>query len=51
MGVPLLEEIPLHLDIRMAADGGAPIVASKPDSAQARAFRNVAKKLIEAGKA
>ena len=51
LGVPLLAEIPLHLDIRMAADGGAPIVVSKPDSAQAQGFRAVAKALIEAGKA
>ncbi len=51
LGVPLLAEIPLHLDIRLAADGGAPIVVSKPDSAQAQGFRTVAKALIEAGKA
>ncbi len=51
LGVPLLAEIPLHLDIRMAADGGAPIVVSKPDSTQAQAFRTVAKTLIEMGKA
>ncbi len=51
LGVPLLGEIPLHLDIRMAADGGAPIVVSKPDSAQAQGFRAVAKSLIAAGKA
>ncbi len=42
LGVPLLAEIPLHLDIRLAADGGAPIVVSKPDSAQAQAFVQVA---------
>ncbi len=51
LGVPLLAEIPLHLDIRLAADGGAPIVVSKPDSAQAAAFRDVAKRLIADGKA
>ena len=51
LGVPLLAEIPLHLDIRVAADGGAPIVVSKPDSAQAQGFRAVAKALIEADKA
>ncbi|MGZ2257304.1 Mrp/NBP35 family ATP-binding protein [Roseobacter sp. A03A-229] len=49
--VPLLAEIPLHLDIRMAADGGAPIVVSKPDSAQAQAFRSVARALVSDGKA
>ncbi|MGJ8602831.1 MAG: Mrp/NBP35 family ATP-binding protein [Marivita sp.] len=51
IGVPLLAEIPLHLDIRKAADGGAPIVVSKPDSAQAEAFRELARTLIAAGKA
>jgi ATP-binding protein involved in chromosome partitioning len=51
LGVPLLAEIPLHLDIRVAADGGAPIVVSKPDSPQAAAFRAVAKQLIADGNA
>jgi len=51
LGVPLLAEIPLHLDIRLAADGGAPIVVSKPESAQAQGFRTVAKALIAAGQA
>ncbi|WP_282157476.1 Mrp/NBP35 family ATP-binding protein [Shimia thalassica] len=49
LDVPLLAEIPLHLDIRLASDGGAPIVTSKPDSAQAQSFRNVAKTLIADG--
>ena len=51
LGVPLLAEIPLHLDIRVAADGGAPIVVSKPDSTQAEGFRKVAKALIAGGHA
>jgi ATP-binding protein involved in chromosome partitioning len=49
LGVPLLAEIPLHLDIRLASDGGAPIVVSKPDSPQAQAFRDVARHLIDQG--
>ncbi len=49
LGVPLLGEIPLHLDIRVAADEGAPIVVSKPESAQAEAFRSIAKDLITQG--
>ncbi|MFW2544577.1 Mrp/NBP35 family ATP-binding protein [Primorskyibacter sp. 2E107] len=49
LGVPLLAEIPLHLDIRLASDGGAPIVVSAPDSSQAKAFQDVAAKLVEAG--
>lgn len=50
LGIPFLGEIPLNLDIRVAADGGAPIVASKPDSPQARAFHAIAKALIDNGK-
>jgi ATP-binding protein involved in chromosome partitioning len=49
IGVPLLAEIPLHLDIRLASDGGAPIVVSKPDGPQAAAFRAVARDLIAKG--
>ncbi len=49
MGVPLLAELPLHLDIRIASDGGAPIVVSKPDTPQAEAFRSLAKRLIKDG--
>jgi ATP-binding protein involved in chromosome partitioning len=49
MGVPLLAEVPLHLDIRVASDGGAPIVVTKPDSPQAQAFRQVARDLVSRG--
>ncbi|WP_193139909.1 MULTISPECIES: Mrp/NBP35 family ATP-binding protein [unclassified Meridianimarinicoccus] len=51
MGVPLLAEIPLDLQIRLAADGGAPIVVTQPDGPQAQGFRDVARKLVEAGQA
>ena len=51
LGVPLLAEIPLHLAIRTAADGGAPIVVSDPDSPQAQAFRTLARRLIAEGQA
>jgi ATP-binding protein involved in chromosome partitioning len=49
LNVPLLAELPLELDIRLAADGGAPIVVSKPDSTAAQAFRTVARQLIADG--
>ncbi|MCF6305879.1 MAG: Mrp/NBP35 family ATP-binding protein [Rhodobacteraceae bacterium] len=49
IGVPLLAELPLHLDIRVASDAGAPIVVSKPESPQAQAFRVLARRLIEDG--
>ena len=47
MGVPLLAEIPLDLQIRLASDGGAPIVVSQPDSPQAQGFHAVATALIK----
>ncbi|MEZ5651653.1 MAG: Mrp/NBP35 family ATP-binding protein [Burkholderiaceae bacterium] len=46
IGVPLLGEIPLHLDIRTAADGGAPVVVSRADSPEAQAFRAIAKRMV-----
>ena len=49
LGLPFLGEIPLTLDIRLAADGGAPIVVSKPESPQAQAFRAIARRLIDDG--
>lgn len=49
LGVPLLAEIPLDLDIRLASDGGAPITVTQPDSAQARAFGDVARALVAKG--
>jgi len=49
LGVPLLAEVPLHIDIRMASDGGAPIVVSKPDAPQSQAFRDIAQQLVAQG--
>ncbi|MEM7743191.1 MAG: Mrp/NBP35 family ATP-binding protein [Pseudomonadota bacterium] len=49
IGVPFLGAIPLDLSIRTAGDAGAPIVAAKPDSPQAGAFKDIAEKLIEMG--
>ncbi len=49
LGLPFLGEIPLDLAIRTASDGGAPIVASRPDSPQAGAFRDLARRLIAEG--
>ncbi|MEI9995511.1 MAG: iron-sulfur cluster carrier protein ApbC [Rhizomicrobium sp.] len=45
MGVPFLGEIPLVLAIRETSDAGRPIVATAPDSAEAAAFRAVAKEV------
>jgi len=49
IGVPLLAEIPLHLDIRVAGDGGAPVVVTNPDGPQAAAFHQVARDLVGMG--
>ncbi|MFK5998057.1 MAG: iron-sulfur cluster carrier protein ApbC [Rhodobacterales bacterium] len=49
--IPLMGEIPLHIDIRLASDGGAPIVVSKPASSNAQAFRKIARQMIKDGQA
>ncbi|MGR3494731.1 Mrp/NBP35 family ATP-binding protein [Citreimonas sp.] len=51
LGVPLLAEVPLHLQIRLASDGGAPIAVSQPDSPQAKAFHDIASALVAQGAA
>ncbi len=42
LGVPFLGAIPLHEDIRVESDSGAPIVVSRPDSPAAKAFTDLA---------
>ena len=49
IGVPLLSQIPLHLDIRTAGDGGAPVVVSHAKSREAEAFRVLARRLVAEG--
>jgi ATP-binding protein involved in chromosome partitioning len=44
-GAPFLGEIPLDMTIRETSDGGAPIVVSAPDSAQAKAYLAVAERV------
>lgn len=48
-GMPFLGEIPLDLDIRIASDGGVPMVVSKPSSPQAKAFLDIADTVIASG--
>lgn len=50
MGAPLLAELPLHVDIRRAADAGTPMVVAAPDSAEAQAYRTLADNLIAVAK-
>lgn len=49
LGLPFLGEIPLDLKVRLAGDGGTPVVAAHPDSPEARAFESIARRLIESG--
>ncbi|MES0812171.1 P-loop NTPase [Roseibium sp. SCPC15] len=51
LGVPLLAEVPLHLNIRLAADGGTPIAVKSPDAPEANVFRQLAGKLVAGGHA
>lgn len=46
LGVPFLGEIPLHIDIRTHADAGKPIVITEPESPYAKAYMDVATKII-----
>ncbi|CAA6604416.1 Protein mrp homolog [Rhodospirillaceae bacterium LM-1] len=56
LGCDFLGEVPLDIEIRETSDGGQPIVASKPESPHAEAYRAIAKKvwdkvlLIQSGK-
>ncbi|HSZ12288.1 MAG TPA: Mrp/NBP35 family ATP-binding protein, partial [Rhizomicrobium sp.] len=47
-GAPFLGEIPLMPRIRETSDAGTPIVASAPDSAEARAFMLIADRVARA---
>ncbi|MEM9425604.1 MAG: Mrp/NBP35 family ATP-binding protein [Pseudomonadota bacterium] len=47
-GAPFLGEVPLYLSIRTAGDSGAPIVAAKPEGAEAKPFWEIADGLIDA---
>jgi ATP-binding protein involved in chromosome partitioning len=46
-GVPLLGQLPLDPDTRKGGDEGTPIMVRRPDSAQAVAFREIARRVIE----
>ena len=45
LNIPFLGEIPLELDTRIASDGGVPKVVTKPNSATAIAFKDIASSL------
>ncbi len=41
-GLVLTPEVPLAMDIREKSDVGAPVVATEPDGAHAKIFREIA---------
>jgi ATP-binding protein involved in chromosome partitioning len=45
--VPFLGAIPLDLIVRETSDSGKPVVATLPEGAQAKNYREIARKLIE----
>ena len=42
-----LGELPLKIDIRLLADAGTPIVAARPETEEAQAYRRIAARLWE----
>jgi ATP-binding protein involved in chromosome partitioning len=42
LGVPFLGEVPLDMDIREKSDAGLPVVATAPDGAHAKIYRDIA---------
>ncbi|MHA6641457.1 Mrp/NBP35 family ATP-binding protein [Mesorhizobium sp. A623] len=47
LGVTFLGEVPLEMGIRESSDEGRPVVASKPDGAEAKIYRAIASKVWE----
>ncbi len=45
LGCDFLGEVPLHMDIRVSADGGEPIVLAQPDGPHAAAYMGIAEKI------
>ncbi|MEE9432667.1 MAG: Mrp/NBP35 family ATP-binding protein [Sphingorhabdus sp.] len=45
--IPFLGEIPLHLDIRIHADDGTPIILAQPDGDHAKIYMDIAASLAE----
>jgi ATP-binding protein involved in chromosome partitioning len=48
-GLPFLGSVPLDIGIRLSGDAGTPVTALDPDAPQARAFRAIARELIDRG--
>ena len=46
LGVPLLAQLPIDLNIRLSGDGGKPVVAT--EASVSEAFKELAQKVVEA---
>ena len=46
-GIEMLGEIPLSLEVRTGGDSGTPIVMAKPQSEQAKTYRQIARRLMD----
>jgi ATP-binding protein involved in chromosome partitioning len=47
LDVPFLGGVPLEMETRELSDAGEPVVVSRPDSAQAKVYRDIASKVWE----
>ncbi|XP_046870532.1 iron-sulfur protein NUBPL isoform X2 [Hypomesus transpacificus] len=47
LGVQVLGDVPLHLNIRETSDRGQPVVISSPDSPEAEAYKKVAAAVVQ----
>ena len=47
LGVAFLGEVPLHMAIRERSDAGLPVVATEPDGAHAKIYRDIAARVLE----
>lgn len=47
LGVPLLGQVPIEPEVTEAGDNGVPIVARNPESASAKAFLEIAEKVLK----
>ncbi|XP_018590363.1 iron-sulfur cluster transfer protein NUBPL isoform X3 [Scleropages formosus] len=47
LGVKVLGDVPLHVNIREMCDRGRPVVVSSPESPEAEAYRNIASAVVQ----
>lgn len=47
VGMPFLGEVPLHMAIRETSDAGKPVVSSDPEGPEAKAFRAIARTILD----